>query len=397
MSDPSALYSRLLVVIMDTTPSLDHSINPLSVTNEAMGGDDLVTQVNNVNVFATNRSQPLTPQSFIEYQIALRLYSIYPIITAAVGTVGNTLALIVLVQRKLRRSSPCVYMAALAVTDTVVLWSTFFGMVSVVYYPSMNGLWFCKMVSYVSSISSPLSSWLVVTMTIERFIVVYFPFKSGKFCNVKNARIAVCLLAAFFVILSVHEPITINYDPRIKRCRNDESKYGTFLKAFGYIDATIACFAPEILLLTFNSLIVLRIKQSAAVRKDMAGQSAAETSGQHTQVTVMLLTVSFVFCILITPYAIFFIGKNYWIDLTDMENYARLALAQQCCIFMIMLNHSINFVLYFVSGKRFRNELIRVLLCRKESDLRSTATSMTKASDGNISKSAVSVTDQTTM
>ena len=48
---------------------------------------------------------------------------VYAPVTLGFGTVGNVLTLVVMLRPAMRSTPTCVYMAALAVTDTIVLYS----------------------------------------------------------------------------------------------------------------------------------------------------------------------------------------------------------------------------------------------------------------------------------
>ena len=332
-------------------------------------------------VTTSTAPRPKMISEFIEYQMYLRMLGIYPFFTTTLGTVGNGLVILILSQKRMRMTSSCIYMAALAVADTVVLWTYLFNMLSRLYINWISGPLFCKFLNYISSVSSQMSVWLVVSMTIERFIAVYFPFKAGKFCTTKNARIAILCILAFFLCLGSHEFVTTYFHPTRRICRHDVIKYALFLEIFNYVDASLSCYIPEILLFTFNFMIIAKLKKTYAKQKELTNDAGKDKSEQAKQVTTMLLTVSLTFAFLMTPFAIFYVSSIYFVDMRVPHTYAISALVHQITVLLIMINHTINFLLYCISGKRFRNELRRLICCWE--DPKETASKYTMSTMAN--------------
>ena len=74
---------------------------------------------------------------------------------------------------------------------------------------------------------------------------------------------------------------------------------------------------------------------------------------KEKQITIMLLTISIAFIMLTLPYTTFELFRKLGSNWKLFKN--RYAL--RFCMFLIDLNHSTNFVIYFLSTQRFRNEL----------------------------------------
>ena len=78
------------------------------------------------------------------------------------------------------------------------------------------------------------------------------------------------------------------------------------------------------------------------------------------------MMVSAIFVICITPIVVLPIGDPYWQADASTPKKAVLFLLDTIANIMMYVNHSINFVLYFLSGTRFRND-VRRLLCKRYS------------------------------
>ena len=83
-----------------------------------------------------------------------------------------------------------------------------------------------------------------------------------------------------------------------------------------------------------------------------------------TKGTVMLVTVSMTFVILTGPLSVFYVITN------DPP-----PLAYAITIILTYMNHSINAVLYCISGSRFRSELIDTICCRRKNFKRNSSQS----------------------
>ena len=341
------------------------------------------------------RKRPPGISSYFEYKLSLTMYGVYPIIFVTIGTVGNVLSIIVLSRKSMRTSSSCVFMFALAILDTLALWSIMFGMLQRVYVRTLPSLWFCRMLFFFQNVATTMASWILICMTVERFIAIYFPLHAGKMCTVKRARMTICVLLVFIMLMAMHDFWTGVHIPTSNLCTHATKKYPILLNAMNYIEALMGCFIPEITLLIINPLIVYRLKVTQAQQKYMTNTAATGTtnkaSNQSKQITRMLLTVTFTYCVLMTPYATFYVSRTYWVDRTKPYTRAVAFLVQQVSMICIMLNHSINFFLYFVSGRRFRNEL-KSLLCGKAVTKSTTSTGSTAfTKDSTVSTTDASV------
>lgn len=107
--------------------------------------------------------------------LATELYRyLFPVILL-LGTTGNCLSMVVLRRRAMRRGCSSVYLTSLAAVDTVVLyvsglktWVRIQTKFELMHVSDMT----CRLVKYSFFSSSQLAAWIVVAVTIERFIIV---------------------------------------------------------------------------------------------------------------------------------------------------------------------------------------------------------------------------------
>ena len=131
----------------------------------------------NVNQTPLTIDKTLQQQAMTLNNVALKFYAYVTPIIFIVGVIGNCLSLRVFLSKPMRKMSACYYLAALAASDTGVLFTYVFlewlnkGLP---HWPgghrapivNINGI--CHTFVFLSYFFRFLSSWLIVIFTIER-------------------------------------------------------------------------------------------------------------------------------------------------------------------------------------------------------------------------------------
>ncbi|KAK6981880.1 FMRFamide receptor, partial [Biomphalaria glabrata] len=160
---------------------------------------DMMREV--INMFTTkpNTTEPGNPI----FGALLYLY-VSPVLLI-LGTLGNLFSFIILRRKQMLKVSSYLYLATLAIVDTVVLYCGLLRhwireLAQVDIQDTSDGA--CKFIVTISYVSSDLSAWLITAVTVERYIVVCFPFRASSMCNVSRAKKVIALL--IFIILSIN-------------------------------------------------------------------------------------------------------------------------------------------------------------------------------------------------
>ena len=135
----------------------------------------------------------------------LRLGCAIPLLLVA--TFGNVMSFIIMRRKSMKRSSPGIYFAAIACTDTSTV---YWGLVPfVVYYFTSVDLWTlhpwsCKIIIFMLFSSADSAIWLLVAVTVDRFIAVRFPMKKSRLSTPRKASITACALPSIAMTKNFH-------------------------------------------------------------------------------------------------------------------------------------------------------------------------------------------------
>jgi hypothetical protein len=124
-----------------------------------------------------------------------------------IGTISNSLTFLVMRRKKMRNQSTCFYMAVLAIADEMVLLVgclNFWLYAYTGYSFVLLSVFACKVACMALYATTHFSVWIVVIMTIERFIAVALPLQANRLCTVKRAKIATAILALIIIIINFH-------------------------------------------------------------------------------------------------------------------------------------------------------------------------------------------------
>ena len=216
----------------------------------------------------------------------------------------------------------------------------------------------CKLGYFLMYFGFNFSSALLVVISLEKFIAMYFPFKTKTMCTVPIARRVSLVTAVIFLTFDSQFIILgkMDNDQWGSYCHERNASPGYRKILFGYMMPILYSYGPFTLMILANLAILYKfIKAKYGNRGSQSTNQALSKSA--TRGTAMLLTVSFTFIILTGPIA--FANSVF-------HGAAVPHVIYRSCITAQYLNHGINGILYCISGSRFRNELKKTLCLWKE-------------------------------
>ncbi|CAF3368866.1 unnamed protein product [Rotaria sp. Silwood1] len=305
------------------------------------------------------------------YHFAQNLGDISIYLLPILALAGNSLTLLVILKYpQLNYSSFSVYVKSLAISDTLVLIFKLFSYLNKTskYFYSSS---LCTILVFCGESSVLLSIWIIVVITIERTLVVLFPLHKTKFASKSRARVKITIIAMIIMIFSSRIliiPMDTSIEQKI-RCHPVASwhsyrRLNATITEFGY------CYIPLTIVIIGNFLTICTVKRAVIRRHDMltnnSYQQKRQTDSNENQLMLMLLIVTLMFIVYFVPYTITNVISrlglpfNYCFTQKSFEIYLVIrSLAE----LLKDLNFCTNFIIYCVSGRRFRYALFSLLKC----------------------------------
>lgn len=219
----------------------------------------------NVTLISNETSFEQLSECWTEKRLADFLRICLPLVILPISLLGNCLSFFALRTRHMRGTSTAFFMLILSVLDPLVLITK-----NLIYFPTLfvSNTISCKLLYFLVYVLGYTNVWILVIMTADKFLAVWFPLKVSYFCTITRAKY-ICLLLLFLTsIISFHHFWTIDslvhpQNVEQRYCSYDMVHYGFIQHIWRYIDFLIWCFLPFILILTLSVLIIYKLRQKS--------------------------------------------------------------------------------------------------------------------------------------
>lgn len=288
---------------------------------------------------------------------------VYPVL-CIIGITSNILALIVFRHQDMRTSTN-VCLMSLAVSDTIKLLNDamYFIIVAVSLQDSQRSEKWRSSVypfaHYIFNMSVCVTSWLTVSVAIERFISVCYASRARVLCTIPRARYVCAFVFVLMSIMTVpsalrYEMITVHDKKLNTTCVNivptKLGKNTSFMVPYSWIQNSSRGIIPVFILIFLNFRIVNELRKERVRGKKFTARN---------RVTLMLIVVFFMFVVCVTPDAIMstFFGKGY-----VEENYLVQGI-REITDTLLQVNSACSFFLYLAMSSAFRTTFLKIF-CR---------------------------------
>ena len=304
-------------------------------------------------------------KTFTAFKIATFLANYWFPILVPVGFVGNTLSFVAMTKANNRNVSTCIYMTAISINDNLMVYLCIH--VFLVVVPKTHK-WHpikCSVIGYLVLFALQNSTFQILAMTIDKYIAIKWPHRAAVYSSLKRAK----MIAIGFSICALMYNAPHLYLSRIvgDQC----AAYGIsnlIARVYSWISFVINTAIPFTLLIHINYVIVKTVRSSRRMFRTGIGggneqgldvrQKALKTA--ENQLTIMLLLVTTLFLILLWPTYFRFIYMSFVKRDTPFQ-YANAMLIYQVSSKLYTTNSGLNFFLYCIKGKKFRNDLKEIL------------------------------------
>ncbi|CAF3506490.1 unnamed protein product [Adineta steineri] len=306
------------------------------------------------------------------FKFSQKLSNISIYVLPILALVGNSLTLLVVFNNiQLNHSSFSVYIKSMAISDTLVLLFKFISYQnkeSKYYFSSM-----CTILIFCGEASVLLSIWTIVAITIERTLVVLFPLHIKKFVSVYRARVLTTIIAILTIIVSARLLI-IPIDTSVKqtkRCHpqlnwHSYRQLNMTITQFGYI------YIPLPIVIIGNLLTICTVKKAVIQRHDLLTHGNRSTQSNENQLMLMLLMVTLMFIVYFVPFTLTNIISRWGLPFNicfTTKAFEIYIILRALCEFLKDLNFCTNFIIYCISGRRFRHAFYSLHKCNTQQSI----------------------------
>ncbi len=266
---------------------------------------------------------------------------------------GNIFSIIIWLKRdfiRMPRSSACIL---LAIADSMFLMTSVPN--SIVKYINGGGRellatneFFCRLMIVTFGTSKLLDSWMIVTLTAERFCGVIKPYLFNLYFTRRNIGIVVATITSIIIGMSLYASLETKFHVFPDGKQACLPKKGLFNEIRAILYGTI----PLVIVIPCNIMIMVKLYQQKKKMKMLTQKDALSNEKKSYNVTVMILSVTVSYSVLILPYSIY---------LTCCQFSGTASGLMSVISIIPELNASVNFYLYFLSSNVFKNEVKKQL------------------------------------
>ena len=350
--------------------------NSSGITVQNISDDVALDRRSFDNVTGLDGSQMYIPKKRI---LGPDIDSYFTICIVTIGSIGNALSIVAVTSRHNNQASKrsfYVYVLALALIDTLSLYSMNLEKVSsqlfnisIQNYNTAT----CKLIKYFEEVLPHISSWIIVCLTVERCLCTTLVHRFGIISRPKAGYKVVATISVILILLNLHLLVGFDLFPEDNVgtsnenssavCSIENEVYSDFFFYFwNWISLCVYCLIPFLIIMSANTITVIQVYRSARlVRK--ASSIGIRRRIQRLMFETLLVSMSFILLGMPEPLLEVWkfeeVGTAVDRDLLALKTNVLTIIFQQ----MRTLNHAVNFWLYVLSGKQFRQSL-RSALCQ---------------------------------
>ncbi len=208
-----------------------------------------------------------------------------------------------------------------------------------------------------------ISTWLIVAMAVNRYIVVIYPFRARQTLGTRRTLCSLLLVYIGSLIFTL--PFFLHVG--IYKCKNNEMDLMFYFNKRWHPDVSdvvrfyirwiwpiFADFIPVLVLAWCNTHLIRELRAASINRRRTCQGQQVKDSGQ--KVTLTLVIIVLMLLLLVSPSEILrYVDPYRWGEVGILV--AMITNTMQA------LNFALNFVLYCVVNANFRNTIKAMCLC----------------------------------
>ena len=310
------------------------------------------------------------------------------------GIIGNTVSIFVL-QKDRGNEVATFLLQALAIADnscliiSFVTLSVLYGLLTFINVDLLRTELLPYLYKYVepcAHMAQTATIWMTVLLAVNRYIAICRPFDTSRLSTSRTARIHVALVFAFSILFNIPrffqfdiEKMVVNNVTVVTHRPSAIGRKTMFGIVYtNALHSILVLVLPLVVLVVLNSKLILELRKMRRRRRS----SSASSSPAEDNITTIMITIIVIFILCHTP------DRIREIALAIRKGTVcphPLHIYECICIFLVILNSSVNFFVYYIFRRRFRQILINKI-CRWAAPLRRNYNSQASDSDmqGNV-------------
>ncbi|EFO87031.1 hypothetical protein GCK72_017203 [Caenorhabditis remanei] len=295
-----------------------------------------------------------------------------------VGLVGNGLSLYVYTTPNMRKSTVAFLLYSLSICDIFVLLFAL-PLYSISYLPiwdNVYGAWSKRrmFLAFSTKFFYPLcmtaktaSLYIMVVITVERWIAVCRPLQVHIWCTFKNSVRIVIAIIAFSIILNLPKFFeyqigysdSLGYWPK-RGILDAEEHWWYYITYFIFISVIFDYLLPFVIMFVANMKVINELRKS---RKERALLTTSLQKEQNTTVMLLVVTILFGFCHFFSM-ALKLMESLFKDFLTRHNEYFEVMI--EISNILIIIHIGTTFFIYYFFSARFRNILSYLFQKRRD-------------------------------
>lgn len=303
------------------------------------------------------------------------------LIIVFIGIPANVLALIILKRGSIGKTTRFL-LIILSVEDMLLL--VFYSIYYVAnHYTDFYNLSSLSLIRHADSLLLFLLNWTkmaeiytIVIVSVDRYIAIKFPLHATRLCSigtVKRALFIIIVIAFCFklpnLVIGYKLAVLNNCSVYVTReVFSDLPWYDNFNIVYvNILDQVVSYIIPLVTILVLNICLIRHVRQAYKTRRSLVNMvrnvgtiSAQQSQANQRSLTITLVAVITVFILCETPTSMVFVVDVYNI-IADKPNWTIISAIYPFALVLMLINCSINFVIYMLAGKSFRRMFFKVV------------------------------------
>jgi hypothetical protein len=289
------------------------------------------------------------------------LPNIYKYLFLPIGIIGNLLSIVIFLRSTFRSTAMGLYQAAISIQSEIFLVSYYLN-INLIF---LNSEIMCKIQRILPQIFLQSTTILVTVVSVDRFLLVFYPKKFVFLKTLKFQLIVVLLILVFSILLNLVSVFNIFYDSLSMRCGVTSDYIHTVV--ISVIDLVFCNAIPMIIMIITSALVISKVfKLKRKLNKD----KKLSRKEYNFAIATIVSVVFFMVCCL--PYFMSVVAliylyvkqKNSHIVSLLQDAYAS-RLSDTICWFFRFCFFSFSFIAHLSFNFLYRSELISLFRIKR--------------------------------